>query len=76
MANTNYHKSINKMLISRNYFDGLQKRLLLCDNYHKHPDFAIGILKSFGKDVTNTWSIWLVINKVTHNTAAVMRNRT
>jgi hypothetical protein len=53
MVNTNYHKSINKVLISRNYFDGLQKRLLLGDRYPKHPEFAIGILKDFEKDVTN-----------------------
>jgi hypothetical protein len=65
MANTSYHKSINKTLISRNYFGGLQKRLLLRNNYPEHPGFAIGILKGFRKDVTNTWSIWLVINKVT-----------
>jgi hypothetical protein len=49
MVNTNYHKSINKTLISRNYFDGLQKRLLLRDNYPERPGFAIGILRSFGK---------------------------
>jgi hypothetical protein len=66
MVNTNYHKSINKTLISKNYFGGLQKRLLLGDNHLKHPGFAIGILKGFGKDVTNTWNIWLVINKVIH----------
>jgi hypothetical protein len=75
-GNTNYHKSINKALISRNYFDGIQKRLLLYNNHPEYPGFAIGILWNFGKDVTNTWSIWLVINRVIHNTAAVMRNRT
>jgi hypothetical protein len=46
MVNTNYHKSINKTLILKNYFDGLQKRLLLGDN---HPGFAIGILMRFQK---------------------------
>jgi hypothetical protein len=66
MVNTNYHKSINKTLISRNYFDGLQKRLLLGDNYPEHPGFAVGILWNFGKGMTNTWNVWLVINKVTH----------
>jgi Na+/H+ antiporter NhaA len=75
MVNTNYHKSINKTLISRNYFDALQKRLLLCNSYHEHPKFAIGILKDFGKDVANAWNIWLVINKVTHSIAAVIRIR-
>jgi hypothetical protein len=54
MANTNYHKSINKTLISENYFDGLQKRVLLCNSHPERPGFAIGILKGFGKDVTNT----------------------
>jgi hypothetical protein len=53
MVNTIYHKSINKTLISRNYFDGLQKRLLLRNNHPEHPDFAIGILRSFGKCVAN-----------------------
>jgi hypothetical protein len=76
MVNTNYHKSINKTLISRNYFDALQKRLLLRNNHPEHPGFAIGILKDFGKDVANAWNIWLIINKVIHNTAAVMQNRT
>jgi hypothetical protein len=75
MINTNYHKSINKTLISRNYFDGLRKGLLLGNSLPEHPGFAIGILKCFGKDVTNIWSILSVINKVTHSTAAVMRNR-
>jgi hypothetical protein len=54
MVNINYHKSINKSLISRNYFDGLQKRLLLGDNHTGHPGFAICILKGLGKNVTNT----------------------
>jgi hypothetical protein len=76
MVNTNYHKSINKTLTSRNYFDGFQKRLLLRNNYPEHPGFAIGILRSFKKGVTNTWNTLPVINKVTHNTVAVMRNRT
>jgi hypothetical protein len=53
MVNTDYHKSINKSLISRDYFDYLQKRLLLRNGYHKYPGFAIGILWNFGKDVTN-----------------------
>jgi hypothetical protein len=75
MVNTNYHKSINKTLISRNRFDDFFRRLLLGDNYPGHPEFAIGILKSFGKGVTNTWNIWPVINKVIHSAAAVMRNR-
>jgi hypothetical protein len=56
MVNTNYHKSINKALISRNYFDGLQKRLLLGDNHPDRPGFAIGILKDFGKCITNAWT--------------------
>jgi hypothetical protein len=66
MTNTNYHKSINKTLISRNYFDGLQKRLLLGNNHPEHPGFASGILKSFGKSMVNTWNIWLVISEVIH----------
>jgi hypothetical protein len=37
------------MLISRNYFDALQKELLLCDSHPKHPGFAIGILVEFRK---------------------------
>jgi hypothetical protein len=57
MVNTNYHKSINKMLILENYFDGLQKRLLLRNNHPEHPGFAIGILKDFGKCMANTWNI-------------------
>jgi hypothetical protein len=73
MVNTNYHKSINKTLISRNYFDSLQKRLLLGN---EHPGFAIGILKSFGKNMINTWNGLPVISKVIHNTAAVVRNNT
>jgi hypothetical protein len=76
MVNTNYHKSINKVLISRNYFDALQKRLLLCNDHPERPGFAIGIMRDFEKGMTDTWNIWLAINKVTHNTAAVMRNRT
>jgi hypothetical protein len=75
MVNTNYHKSINKTLISRNYFDGLQKRLLLRNNHLERHGFAIDILWNFRKDVANIWNIRLAINKVTHNTAAVMRNR-
>jgi hypothetical protein len=62
--NTNYHKSINKTLISRNYFDALQKRLLLCDNHLEHTGFAIGTLKDFGKCVANAWNILQVINKI------------
>jgi hypothetical protein len=76
MVNINYHKSINKALISRNYFDGVQKGLLLGNNHPEYPGFAIGILKDFGKYVANTWNILSVINKVTHNAATVMRNRT
>jgi hypothetical protein len=49
MVNTTYHKSINKTLILENYFDGIQKRLLLCDNNLEHPGFAIGILRDFRK---------------------------
>jgi hypothetical protein len=41
--NTIYHKSINKTLILENYFDGLQKRLLLRNDLHEHHGFAIGI---------------------------------
>jgi hypothetical protein len=54
MINTNYYKSINKTLISKNYFDDLQKRLLLGDSPPGRTGFAIGILRSFEKDVTNT----------------------
>jgi hypothetical protein len=79
MVNTIYHKSINKVLILKNYFDGLQKRLLLCNNPPEHPGFAIGILWDFGKDVINAWNIWSVINKAiqkaTHSTATVIQNR-
>jgi hypothetical protein len=75
IVNTNYHKSINKVLISRNYFDGAQKELLLRNNLSEHPGFAVGISWNFGKDMTNTWNIWLVINKVIHSVAAVMQNR-
>jgi hypothetical protein len=75
VGGTTYHKSINKTLISENYFDGLQKRLLLCDGHPERPGFAIGILWNFGKDTINAWDIWLAINKVTHSTASVMRNR-
>jgi hypothetical protein len=74
MVNTNYHKSINKMLISRNYFDALQKGLLLRNNHSERPGFAMGILRSFGKCMANTWNILSVINKVIHNTASVTRN--
>jgi hypothetical protein len=49
MVNTNYHKSINKALILKNYFDGLQKMLRLCNNHPEHTGFAIGILMSFRK---------------------------
>jgi hypothetical protein len=76
MVNTIYHKSINKTLISKNYFDGLQKRLLLRNSHPKRTGFTIGILRSFRKGMTNTWNICLVINKVTRNTSSVMRNRT
>jgi hypothetical protein len=76
MVNTNYHKSINKTLTSRNYFDALQKGLLLCNGYPEHPGFATGIWRSFGKSMINTWNIWLVINKAIHSTAAVTRSRT
>jgi hypothetical protein len=69
MANTNYHKSINKTLILENYFDILQKKLLLGDNHSEHPGFANGILKDFGEGITNTWNILSVINKVVHSTA-------
>jgi hypothetical protein len=75
MVNTNYHKSINKTLILRNYFDDLQKRLLLHNNNPEHPGFAIGILKGFGKNMANTWNILQVINKVIHNAVAVIQNR-
>jgi hypothetical protein len=43
--NINYHKSINKMLIPKNYFDDLQKRLLLGDNHPGRTGFAIDISK-------------------------------
>jgi hypothetical protein len=76
MVNTIYHKSINKTLISKNYFYALQKDLLLRDSHPEHTGFAMGILWNFGKYVTNTWNIWLAINKVIHNTAAVVQNRT
>jgi hypothetical protein len=76
MVNTNYHKSINKSLILRNCFDGLRKGLLLGDNHPEHPGFAIGILWNFEKDVTNTWNIWSVIDKVIHSAAIIMQNRT
>jgi hypothetical protein len=72
MVNTNYHKSINKTLISRNYFDDFFKGLLLGDNHPEHPGFAVGILWNFGKSMTNTRNTWLVINSV----VAIMRNRT
>jgi hypothetical protein len=49
MVNTNYHKSINKVLISKNYFDALQEKLLLGDNRPEHTGFAIGILRVFWK---------------------------
>jgi hypothetical protein len=49
MVNTNYHKSINKTLISRNYFDDFFSRLLLHNNNPEHTGFAIGILMSFRK---------------------------
>jgi hypothetical protein len=49
MVNTNYHKSINKTLISRNYFDDFFRKLLLCDNRPEHTGFAIDILISFRK---------------------------
>jgi hypothetical protein len=44
MVNTNYHKSINKTLISRNYFDDFSERLLLGNNRPERPGFAIDIL--------------------------------
>jgi hypothetical protein len=72
MVNTNCHKSINKTLISRNCFDDLQKRLLLYNNHHGHPGFAIGISKGFEKGMTNTWNILPVINKVIHSVVAVI----
>jgi hypothetical protein len=75
MVNTNYHKSINKTLISRNYFDDFFGRLLLGNSHSEHPGFAIGILKGFGKNITNTWNIWLAINNVIHNTPSIMRSR-
>jgi hypothetical protein len=75
MVNTNYHKSINKTLILENYFCALQKGLPSCNSHPEHTGFAIDILRSFEKSVTNTWNIWLVINKVIHNAAAFMRNR-
>jgi hypothetical protein len=76
MVNTNYHKSINKTLILENYFDGLQKKLLLRNNHPGRTGFAIDILWNFRKDVTNTWNICLVINKVIHSAAIIMQNRT
>jgi hypothetical protein len=75
MVNTNYHKSINKTLISRNYFDGLQKMLLLCNSYHKYTEFAIGTLIGFRKSMTNTRSIFELLTMVIHNAVAVMQNR-
>jgi hypothetical protein len=72
MVNTNYHKSINKTLISRNYFCALQKRLLLCNNHPEHPGFAISTLKGFGKDMINTWNILSVINKIIYGIITVM----
>jgi hypothetical protein len=42
------------MLILENYFDGLQKRLLLRNNHPERPGFAIGILKCFEKSMINT----------------------
>jgi hypothetical protein len=60
---------------SRSYFDDFLERLPLCNNNPEHPGFAIGILKDFGKGITNTWNILLVIDKVTHSAASVMRNR-
>jgi hypothetical protein len=72
MANTNYHININKVLILENYLCALQKRLLLGNNY---PEFAIGIPKGLGKSMIDARNILLVINKVIHNTAAVMRSR-
>jgi hypothetical protein len=59
-----------------NYFCAIQKRLLLRNSHLKRPGFAIGILKDFGKGITNTWNIWMVINKAIHGTVAIMRNRT
>jgi hypothetical protein len=53
MVNTSYHKSINKTLILENYFDALQKKLLLGNNHLERPGFAIGILRSFGKGMAN-----------------------
>jgi hypothetical protein len=64
MVSTSYHKSINKTLVFENYFCALQRGLLLRNNHPEHTSFAIGILKGFGKDITNTWSIWLAINKL------------
>jgi hypothetical protein len=75
MVNTNYHKSINKTLIARNYFDDFFKGLLLRNSHPKHPRFAISILRNFWKNMINTWSTWSIINKVIHSTVAVMRNR-
>jgi hypothetical protein len=41
MVNTNYHKSINKTLISRNYFYGVQKGLLLRNSHHERLDLQL-----------------------------------
>jgi hypothetical protein len=41
----------------------------------EHPGFVIGISKGLGKNMTNTWNIWLVVNKIPHNTSSIMRNR-
>jgi hypothetical protein len=77
MVNANYHKSINKTLIARNYFDDffkgllLGKRLPLRNNHPEPPGFAIDILRSFRKSMTNVWSILSVIN----STTSVMRSR-
>jgi hypothetical protein len=49
MVNTNYHKSINKVLISKNYFCALQKGLHLGNNHPEHLGFAIGTLMNFWK---------------------------
>jgi hypothetical protein len=51
MVNTIYHKSINKTLILRNYFDDLQKRLLLRNNHPEHLGFAIGTMRVFSEKV-------------------------
>jgi hypothetical protein len=49
MVNTNYHKSINKTLISRNHFGDFSERLLLCDNHPERPGVAVGTLMDFRK---------------------------